>query len=355
MKKNELSGLTGLRFFAAIHVVLFHNIAYLGTDLDTLPHFIRIIVSGGDHAVSLFFILSGFILTYNYQVDLERFRGSIKKFYFARFIRIYPLYFIAFLMDLPRGIAFFSEHYSKMAITSLTHLAMMQSWHPRLTSAWNFPGWSISTEFFFYLCFPFILPLLLKTTKNALIMMVLYLVPLFVFFVANNGFNLNLEQGIWATVFRSLPMIRLPEFALGIMIGKLYLKRSDFTVTRIHHLLFFISTTLSFLVLFIPVNLMASSFLAHLFLVPLFCLIIYLLPLISIKISILKNRTLSLLGNASYGMYITHMPLLFYFNLSHIKPGLPFFVSYLLVLIILSIFLFKFVEIPFQRFAKKPT
>ena len=60
---RELKALTGLRAIAAIWVLFFHSSF---SDLSFVPSFVSSLMSAGFAAVSLFFVLSGFILTYNY-------------------------------------------------------------------------------------------------------------------------------------------------------------------------------------------------------------------------------------------------------------------------------------------------
>ena len=61
--KNHFKPLTSLRFFAAMHVLAFHN--HLDALMD-FPGGIRSIIRTGYVSVSLFFVLSGFILAYTY-------------------------------------------------------------------------------------------------------------------------------------------------------------------------------------------------------------------------------------------------------------------------------------------------
>jgi peptidoglycan/LPS O-acetylase OafA/YrhL len=44
-----------------------------------------------------------------------------------------------------------------VSIAGLAYLSLLQSWHPRVTNTWNTPGWSLSTEAFFYATFPLLL------------------------------------------------------------------------------------------------------------------------------------------------------------------------------------------------------
>ncbi|MGI9146826.1 MAG: hypothetical protein ACR2IK_09805 [Chloroflexota bacterium] len=59
---SYLRALTGLRFFAALHVVGLHLLA--AGHLERMPVFVRDMIAHGYMAVGLFFVLSGFILTY---------------------------------------------------------------------------------------------------------------------------------------------------------------------------------------------------------------------------------------------------------------------------------------------------
>jgi peptidoglycan/LPS O-acetylase OafA/YrhL len=60
---KELKALTGLRGVAALWVLFFHS-SFRG--LPHMPGFVGSLIGSGYAAVSLFFVLSGFILTYNY-------------------------------------------------------------------------------------------------------------------------------------------------------------------------------------------------------------------------------------------------------------------------------------------------
>ena len=97
MKKNGnivyFKGLNALRFFAATLVVLMHMKSNLGN--SALPTFPDIgLFSKGLIAVSFFFVLSGFLITYLLYVEYEKTNTiSVKAFYLRRIFRIWPLYF----------------------------------------------------------------------------------------------------------------------------------------------------------------------------------------------------------------------------------------------------------------------
>ncbi len=94
---RELKALTGLRAIAAIWVLFFHSSF---SDLSFVPSFVSSLMSAGFAAVSLFFVLSGFILTYNYfpLEDGSQSRTKPGRYFVARFARIYPVYVLAFVL-----------------------------------------------------------------------------------------------------------------------------------------------------------------------------------------------------------------------------------------------------------------
>ncbi len=85
-----------LRFFAA-SLVLFGHCVSDGMQYLQLPVvFTKLLkfISTGGHWVSLFFVLSGFLIGFLSLKDLNANRFSFKKFIFRRVLRIWPLYFL---------------------------------------------------------------------------------------------------------------------------------------------------------------------------------------------------------------------------------------------------------------------
>ena len=155
-KRAELRALTGFRFFAAIYVVWLH-FAPLKAGLAAT------FVSHGAVSVNFFFMLSGFILTYVHDRSSEMDAHTRRKFWFARFARIYPVYGLAFLLFTPFIYANLvtlhghsTQTASRMTMYGVASLILLQAWSPKL-GGWNPPGWSLSAEAFFYACFPLVL------------------------------------------------------------------------------------------------------------------------------------------------------------------------------------------------------
>jgi peptidoglycan/LPS O-acetylase OafA/YrhL len=166
---RELPGLTPLRGIAALWVVFYHFSAEYLPQLNTqdFSH----IIPKGYLAVDLFFLLSGFVLAHVYGAGLEcgrqcRFLPFIR----ARLARVYPLHLFVLIVFVSLTLATGLLHhhsgrnYAPIPLTgerSLTalvaNLFMLQGVHAGGLS-WNYPAWSISTEFMAYLAFPLLLP-----------------------------------------------------------------------------------------------------------------------------------------------------------------------------------------------------
>jgi len=148
----RLDALTSLRFFAAAMLVLFHADLFLNKSTHV---FQGIALKQG---VSFFFVLSGFILFYNYPVLKNATERA--KFFIARFARIWPAQAAVIpiiLLMVPTSLL--GAHGIKLFSIIASGLLMVQSYIPnwRYYLGINAPAWSISTEFFFYLLFPFLI------------------------------------------------------------------------------------------------------------------------------------------------------------------------------------------------------
>ena len=150
-RRNPLPALTGIRCFAALNLVFFHF-----ADPHAFGPFYPV-VNGGYISVSFFLLLSGFILTYNYADRAQRGALTARSFWFTRFSRLYPVYIFSLLISvgmLAQEVAAHTRFDFALGLV-LTPL-LLQGWHPALTNFWNTPAWTMSTEAFFYLLFPWL-------------------------------------------------------------------------------------------------------------------------------------------------------------------------------------------------------
>lgn len=205
---GRLEALTSIRFFAAFFVLLSH----LGFLKDSPYDFLY--VEDGFVGVTLFFILSGFILSYSYRERLIQGKVSYKKFWFSRIFRIYPLHFLTLLLAIP-----LSLNISNL-IASIPNLFLFQSLIPikSIYFSLNAPSWSISTEMFFYTVFP----ILILLNKNYILQFFLILIFVQVVII-NFNHNDNLEHAL----IYIHPFLRVSDFILGIMLFQLYSMYKD--------------------------------------------------------------------------------------------------------------------------------
>ncbi len=212
--EKEILALTGLRFIAAFYVFAFHiHIRWPVTDTDILKN----ILGQGAIGMSLFFILSGFILAYRYADG----RTPLKSYLVNRFARIYPVYAVAALATLPWiGLSFGDESISDVGkvvaqgiLLVIANVFLIQAWFPQFFDYWNDGGsWSISVEAFCYVLLPFLLPLLIRLSPKRLLLVILIcyalaMMPGLVGFIFPNA-----PRG----VYYSMPIYRLPEFLIGV-------------------------------------------------------------------------------------------------------------------------------------------
>lgn len=149
----ELPALTGIRGLGALWVVSLH----FGPEWSELfPVWAKLqpLWARGQEGVSLFYVLSGFILAHVYQPHLftaSQFAGFIKH----RLIRIYPLH-VATLLALAALVI--GSQVLRISITGEYawsafgwNLLLLQKFPGIVAEGWNYPAWTISVEWFAYL------------------------------------------------------------------------------------------------------------------------------------------------------------------------------------------------------------
>ncbi|EDX79558.1 MAG: acyltransferase [Alphaproteobacteria bacterium] len=149
----DLRPITALRFGAAIWVAVYtywENLAGAGSSG---------LVDKGYLGVELFFVLSGFILSHVYLQSAGEKRFSYRGFLWARVARVYPLHVATLvgvgLLAAVALVAGMSVDGNVLSWVSLpANLLMVHAWGLAPVAGWNHPSWSISAEWFAYLCFP---------------------------------------------------------------------------------------------------------------------------------------------------------------------------------------------------------
>jgi peptidoglycan/LPS O-acetylase OafA/YrhL len=214
-KAEDLRPLTSLRFIAAMMIVLLH-----AGELFTYEWMIwvRFPLNNG---VSFFFVLSGFILTHVYSLRPNTPYGY---FLWTRFARLWPTHLATLallVVSVPDGWAtFYGEGMFSKWWTLLANLTLTQSLFPYMAYvfSWNGVSWSISTEFFFYLAFPF---LLINLHRNWHIKLILSLLPLLALALLAPTIDIpaktnEVDQASTFLITYANPLFRGFEFCLGM-------------------------------------------------------------------------------------------------------------------------------------------
>ena len=145
--------LTAFRFLAAFWVVFYHYWPNLSA--GPAPG----VVAKGYLGVEAFFVLSGFILCHVYLQGFGQGRFRYGDFLWNRLARVYPLHLATLLgvglMAGAAGLLGIAVDQNMLAWNALpANLLMVHAWGLAPVSGWNHPSWSISAEWFAYLCFP---------------------------------------------------------------------------------------------------------------------------------------------------------------------------------------------------------
>lgn len=212
---KRIGALTGVRWWAAFGVLLSHNIPGGNT-----PRIVQSFFEQGNLGVTVFFVLSGFILTYTYANSLTRPTGArLWSFYVARIARVYPLYLLVLLWITPHRVVVDGV---QMTGSWWAHLFGAQAWL-RLPTAWewNGPAWSVSVEFFFYALFPlaiFLVRYLLTSELRSWIFVAIAVTAVALESVIAEPIGWTSDGT--ATVF---PPLRFCDFFLGMAVGAVFL------------------------------------------------------------------------------------------------------------------------------------
>jgi peptidoglycan/LPS O-acetylase OafA/YrhL len=289
--RKSLNALTGIRFFAAMQVVFFH---FGGTYAQRhgAPRVVVNFLSNGWIAVTLFFILSGFILSYNYVGQVEK-PGGKRRFWEARFARIYPVYVLSLLLSLP----FVGALPAGVGIAVLT---MVQAWnpeHPEYASAWNSTAWTLSIEAFFYLVFPFLLPRIARLSSR--VMQALLGVTVAVM-VLGHTMTHSVEQ-LAVRTFIPVPVFRFPEFFAGMLMGLLFLRGDPVRRGSL-------GVYASLIALVAILGTVQGPWLS-LIVIPYTILIYEMAAGTSFVARLLGQKAFVLLGGASYAIYLLQIPI----------------------------------------------
>jgi peptidoglycan/LPS O-acetylase OafA/YrhL len=221
-KSTKVPALTGIRFFAASYVFVMHYGATF-LDREDVPRPLATLLHNGGFGVSVFFVLSGFILSHAHPGRFAA-PAQYRDYLIARFARIYPVYLFALVLALPvavRAVPLTTGH-------AVAVLAMVQSWTDAYSHsgyAWIMQAWTLSVELFFYLLFPFAITAIRRLGNPALLL----LLALDAAVMVGGGtatvvpwidYGHTVHFPAWPLPL-FLPLVRSGEFLLGMLLHTL--------------------------------------------------------------------------------------------------------------------------------------
>lgn len=355
-KSVNLSPLTSMRFVAALLVVLWHAADSLNTPaLFPQPwtgRFVNLVLLGR-LSVSFFFFLSGYVLAVSYLASgrvLDR-----RRFWISRIARIYPLFLLTILIDVPNLLIERMHKYGtavaieKTTVTFSGTVFLLHGWVLPLRGL-NAPCWSLSAQMLFYCCFPFA-GLWIWRLKRPQVLLGISLL-----YIGGQVAVLGATRVLSFEAVRSHPVLHLFTFLLGILVARLW-AAPGFPSQRLPLSPVWSSALLSlaagvFLAALMRVfPLLPFQNLHNGLLAPVYAALIYMALHPGLVFSrLLRAPWLVALGNASFGLYLIHMPVLkILFFRMHVRVSIATFTFYLLLSTALSVASLRWFEEPARQ------
>ncbi len=299
-RPGHLPALTGLRFWLALWVIINHLVGkghVYEPVAQMLPGPLQAILRGGYQAVPTFFVLSGFVLARTYAATQWN-RANLWKYLAGRFARVYPVYLLSLLIVLPFIVR--AKDQPKGWLVAM-HLTLMQGWWVgHYTAGWNTPAWSLSCEMFFYLVFPLLIILMKDWGWVGTLcagLLACAMTPAMVI----GGFSDQIK-----------PIVHLPDFLMGIAAFRAFdlltKRRTEAAGKWLYGMGILGSAAIIGYAQLLP-----KAVTANMLLRPMNAVLLLGLGLGGGWIARgLSTRPMVYLGKASYGMYILHIPILWW-------------------------------------------
>lgn len=345
-----LPGLNGIRAMAAMTVVISHinnRLHLFGLEKGTTFYV-------ADYAVTVFFTLSGFLITYLLLIEKSQ-TGviDIKKFYIRRILRIWPLYFLYLLL------VFLIIGFDQIKWPVFFYLLMIPNFTKSVSQyiplhIAKFPGhnallghyWSLGVEEQFYAFWPWIV----SNTKNLLKVLIFF--PIFYIILKIFLNVLHAPKSLLLFVNYS----RFGCMAIGALGAYLYFTYKEIIMKWIHlrileiiAVIFFILVTFNLFHIASPVDHEIASMIT----------LIIIINQISNpkKLYSLENKIFNFLGKISYGLYVWNPLIIYVFSLAykHFFSGLHIDSAILLVLVftINTLFIVLVSYLSYEYFEKR--
>lgn len=215
-KKDKIDSLQALRAIAFLGIFFIHSSFF---------------VEWGTLGVSVFFVMSGFLMYYSY--ESKSFDVSVRNnliFSINKILKLYPLHIITLFLAVLLNIAIM-VHYDNVSNAApvlinnvLLNIVLLQTWFPdaSVNVALNGAAWYLSVTAFLYFMFPFLLNKIRKLNNYLLaficacviFLQIISCVPLLKYFGS--------DSLIYTWYMYCFPIFRLGDFFIGMVAGKIY-------------------------------------------------------------------------------------------------------------------------------------
>lgn len=338
---QHIEGLDGLRGIAVLAVVIYHWMYFF------FPDYFYLLVSGGFIGVDLFFVLSGFLITWLCLLEYERHGGiSVPRFYMRRALRLLPalvfLLLVVVVIDLVQGqvreqlLAYFSVLFyfnNWMVYSTLQNTAELGHL------------WSLSVEEQFYILWPLLLLLILgklqRTVALALLLSIIVAVAAYRFYLWEQGTN-------WLLIYLRTDL-RVDALLIGALGAFAWKSGWQFPVSG---KLFSMGCAVVFLILVHVLNAGEGFYYQFGALGTGLLTIAWILSCRdqqATRDSYLGWRFLQYFGTRSYGLYLWHFTVFFSLSSWSLSVPLPVLsVLGILAALLITEFSWRYVEKPFN-------
>jgi peptidoglycan/LPS O-acetylase OafA/YrhL len=343
---TRIVGIELLRFASALAVLVFHyqHFSFVGTQevrfiASAQPFYsvLRLFYQNGFYGVQVFWCISGFIFFWKYGTRIATHRIDGYTFLILRLSRLYPLHFLTLLFVAAAQLVYSAKMhvYFVYAANDLYHfvlqLFMASNWASQTPESFNGPIWSISVEVLVYALFFLSLRYISASMANLVV-------------TAATCALIQVLKLSEHPVFNCLTF-----FYLGCITAAIYLRVRNAPRQRLLASVAALAAIVGVLVLG-----------THWHMTPKFMLIVLSPALIflcvtHVRATPLSSRLLVPAGNMTYSSYLLHVPLqitvvTFCAYTGRVIPFYSgwFFVGYLVLILLLSIGSYKYIEMPLQ-------